>query len=166
MTLSGSGRSFNLKSHQRRTHYLFSSVNGRRSSERWTSRAPLTWIGLTKPLLKEKGGMKKASENKWETEKIVTLVHHESSWSSTHQAQLGLLVEMQQIKTTHMFQNPWVREDKTEGGKENRFDWKIFPTARIFMQNWGICALHIPSHWAIWIFNTKMIWYFHFWHIL
>ena len=40
MTLSGSGRSFNLKSHQRRTHSLHSCGNGRRSPERWASGAP------------------------------------------------------------------------------------------------------------------------------
>ena len=33
MTLSGSGRSFNLKSHQRRAHSLCSCGNGRRSPE-------------------------------------------------------------------------------------------------------------------------------------
>ena len=33
MTLSGSGRSFNLKSHQRRTHYLHPFQNGSRSPE-------------------------------------------------------------------------------------------------------------------------------------
>ena len=40
MTLSGSGRSFNLKSHQRRALYLCSFRIGRRSPERWASGAP------------------------------------------------------------------------------------------------------------------------------
>ena len=68
-------------------------------------------LTLNKSGERSKDGVKKrqASLAVWETEteKIVTLVHHESWWSSsTHQAQLGLLVEMQQIKTTHIFQNP------------------------------------------------------------
>ena len=93
--------------------------------ERWL----VVWSG-DKPGEKSKDGVKKRqaslAERETETEKIVTLVHHESWWwSSTHQAQLGLLVEMQQIKTTHIFQNPWVHEDQKE--KENRFETrKIF----------------------------------------
>ena len=89
----------------------------------------VVWYG-DKPGEKSKDGVKKRqaslAERETETEKIVTLVHHESWWwSSTHQAQLGLLVEMQQIKTTHIFQNPWVHEDQKE--KENRFETrKIF----------------------------------------
>ena len=40
MTLSGSGRSFNLKSHQRRTHYLHPFQNGSRSPKHGAIVAP------------------------------------------------------------------------------------------------------------------------------
>ena len=40
MALPGAGRGFNLKSHQRRTHYLYPSQNGSRSPEHGAIVAP------------------------------------------------------------------------------------------------------------------------------
>ena len=47
MALPGAGRSFNLKSHQRRTHYLHPFQNGSRSPEHGAIVAPPTGIGLS-----------------------------------------------------------------------------------------------------------------------
>ena len=104
-------------------------------------------LTLNKPGEKSKDGVKKRqaslAERETETEKIVTLVHHESWWwSSTHQAQLGLLVEMQQIKTTHIFQNPWVHEDQKE--KENRFETRKIFIKKICSSSWDLRA-EIPE---------------------
>ena len=97
MTLSGSGRSFNLKSLQRRALYLCSFGIGRRSPERWATVAPPTWIGL-----------------KWEMSfrKRSTLLHKSlKNGSSIHTPNfddLPFLSKFTQETTLYVFWKPWV----------------------------------------------------------